>query len=250
MSSALLIIIAGSVVATSFLSGIFGMAGGLVLIGILFALLPVPEAMTLHAITQMSSNGWRGMLWVRYVRWRSVAAYFAGCLVAFGAWSIWLYVPSKPVALLLLGVTPFLARLLPEGLSPNPERISHGIVFGAISMTLLLLTGVAGPLLDTFFLGGTLTRREIIATKAVGQIFGHGLKFAYFGGLVTEAAGVDPLMAGVAIAATLIGTSAARPVLERLTDAQYRLWAARIITAIGLYYIGQGTWLLIAGGGW
>jgi hypothetical protein len=134
-------------------------------------------------------------------------------------------------------------------MSPNPERISHGIVFGAISMT-LLLTGVAGPLLDTFFLGGALSRREIVATKAVGQIFGHGLKFAYFGGLVTDAAGVDPVMAIVAVTATLIGTSAARPVLERLTDAQYRLWATRIITAVGLYYIGQGTWLILASRGW
>ena len=38
------------------------MAGGLVLIGVLLALLPLPEAMALHAITQMASNGWRGLL--------------------------------------------------------------------------------------------------------------------------------------------------------------------------------------------
>ena len=32
-------------VATSFLSGIFGMAGGMILIGVLLALLPLPQAM-------------------------------------------------------------------------------------------------------------------------------------------------------------------------------------------------------------
>ena len=51
-------------------------------------------------------------------------------------------------------------------------------------MTLLLLTGVSGPLVDTFFLGGWLNRREIVATKAVRQIFGHGAKLAYFGAIV------------------------------------------------------------------
>ena len=31
-----------------------------------------------------------------------------------------------------------------------------------------------------------------------------------------------------------------------MSDGQYRLWANRIITTIALYYIGHGSWLLIA----
>src|SRR5256885_14728726 len=50
-------------VATAFLSGLFGMAGGLILIGVLLTILPLPSAMVLHAITQMASNGWRAFLW-------------------------------------------------------------------------------------------------------------------------------------------------------------------------------------------
>src|SRR5258706_5827949 len=50
-------------VATAFLSGLFGMAGGLILIGVLLAILPLPSAMVLHAVTQMASNGWRAFLW-------------------------------------------------------------------------------------------------------------------------------------------------------------------------------------------
>ena len=56
-------------VATSLLSGVFGMAGGLVLIGVLLVLLPLPEAMALHAVTQVASNGWRAARWLRHVRW-------------------------------------------------------------------------------------------------------------------------------------------------------------------------------------
>src|ERR1051326_5235776 len=90
-------------VATAFLSGVFGMAGGLVLIGLLLALLPLPEAMALHAITQMASNGWRGLLWWRHVRWRATGFFIAGSVLALGVWTIWRWGPPKPGALLLLG---------------------------------------------------------------------------------------------------------------------------------------------------
>ena len=59
-------------VATAFLSGLFGMAGGLILIGVLLTILPLPSAMVLHAITQMASNGWRAFLWRAHIRWKPV----------------------------------------------------------------------------------------------------------------------------------------------------------------------------------
>ena len=153
-------------VATAFLSGLFGMAGGLILIGVLLALMPLPTAMVLHAITQMASNGWRAFLWRRHIRWRPVSVYLIGCAVALAVWSITRYVPDKPIALLLLGVTPFMARLTPPGLKPDPDSIWQGTFYGTICMGLMLMTGVSGPLMDTFFLGGKFDRRGIVATKA------------------------------------------------------------------------------------
>ena len=245
MPIATMILLVVTMIATAFLSGIFGMAGGLVLIGVLFALMPVPEAMALHAVTQMASNGWRGALWIKHVSWRAVAAYLGGCVIAFAAWSMLRYVPSKPVALLALGVTPFLVRLMPRNLKPDPQNFLHGGIFGTICMTLMLLTGVTGPILDTYFLGGGLERRQIVATKGICQLFGHFAKFIYFGGLVSQGAAVDPLMAGLAVAASIVGTTAARPVLERLTDTQYRTWTWYIITVIAGFYICQGLYLLL-----
>ena len=70
------------------LAGLFGMAGGLILIGVLLTILPLPSAMVLHAITQMASNGWRAFLWRSHIQWRPVAVYLIGCAVALAAWSI------------------------------------------------------------------------------------------------------------------------------------------------------------------
>ena len=245
MSVALMITLAAAMIGTAFLSGIFGMAGGLILVGILLTLLPLPEAMALHGVTQMASNGWRGLLWRRYVRWRAAGVFLAGCGLAFALWSMWRYVPPKPVALIMLGLSPFLVRLVPAGYKPNPELFAHGALFGALSMSLMLLTGVSGPLIDTYFLGGKFERREIVATKAVCQVAAHGAKLAYFGGLVEGAASVDPLMALIAVAASMAGTSLARPILERLSDTQYRRWAGHIITVIAVVYLAQGAYLLI-----
>ena len=111
MSPLAIAALCAAMVGTSFLSGIFGMAGGLILIGILFAIMPVPDAMMLHGVTQMASNGWRGLLWWRHVRWSAAVAYIVGCTAALVLWSFTRYVPSKPVALLLLGLTPFMVRL-------------------------------------------------------------------------------------------------------------------------------------------
>src|SRR5882757_4375250 len=233
-------------VATAFLSGLFGMAGGMILIGVLLALMPLPTAMVLHAITQMASNGWRAFLWRAHIRWRPVMVYLIGCAIALGAWSITRYVPDKPVALLLLGVTPFLARLMPANIKPNPDSVWQGALYGSICMGLMLMTGVSGPLLDTFFLGGNFGRREIVATKATCQVASHFTKLVYFGGIIDQAATLDPVVAGVAIAASMLGTSLARRILEAMSDAQFRTWANRLITTVAGYYILYGGWLMFA----
>jgi len=232
-------------VGTSFLSGIFGMAGGMILVGILLAIMPVPDAMVLHGVTQMASNGWRALLWMKHVRWRAVLAYVVGCSLALGVWSLARYVPSTPVALLLLGCAPFIVRVVPADLRPNPESMGQGALYGSLCMALILLTGVAGPLIDTYFLGGKLDRREIVATKAMCQIFGHAAKLVYFGGVIDQAASLDPVLAAAAILSSMAGTSLAARVLRAMTDTQFRVWATRIITAISGYYVAHGAILLV-----
>lgn len=243
MSIALTAALAVCMLATSFLSGIFGMAGGMILIGVLFLLMPVPEAMALHAVTQMAANGWRALLWWRYIRPRSAIGYLAGCLVALVLWSLFSYVPDKAVAMLLLGAMPFGVRALPARFKPDAARIDHGLLYGGICMSTMLLTGVVGPLIDTFFLGGKLDRREIVATKAFCQVAGHLAKLVYFTAFAAQAA-VDGTLMAVAIACSVVGTTAARRFLEAMSDKQFRTWTWHIVTAVSGFYVLQGFYLL------
>jgi len=70
-------------------------------------------------------------------------------------------------------------------------------------MGLMLMTGVSGPL--TFFLGARFDRRAIVATKATCQVASHFTKLIYFGGIIDQAATLEPVLAGVAIAASMLG---------------------------------------------
>ena len=70
-------------------------------------------------------------------------------------------------------------------------------------------------------------------------------KITYFGGLIDQTASLDPVMAVLAIVMSMLGTTLAARVLEKMTDTQFRLWANRVITTIAGYYVVQGGYLLV-----
>ena len=231
-------------IGTALLSGVFGMAGGLILIGVLLMIMPLPAAMVLHAVTQMASNGWRAILWWRHIVWKIMAFSVAGNLVAVALWSITLYVPDKAVALVMLGLSPFIVRAIPDRILPRTFGPAQVAGTGAMSMMLMLMTGVTGPLLDTMFLRSPLERKQIIATKAACQLFSHAFKLVYFGALIGQTGHVELWFLGVAVASSMIGTSMGKLLLERLSDTQFRAWSNRLITALASYYVGYGLVLL------
>src|SRR6476660_3029640 len=107
-SVAILLLLAVSALLTSFISGILGMAGGMILMGILLALLPLPVAMMLHGITQLASNAWRALLWRKEVDWRVVRGYFYGAMAMTLVFAVVKLVVGKPIALVVMGLTPFI----------------------------------------------------------------------------------------------------------------------------------------------
>ena len=71
------------------------------------------------------------------------------------------------------------------------------------------------------------------------------MKLLYFGALVDQVGSVEPLVAGLAVGAAMLGTVLSKKVLEAMSDTQYRRWAGHLITAISGYYVLQGSYLMI-----
>lgn len=248
MTASVMAVIGGTIVFSSFLSGIFGMAGGMILMGLLTWLLPVQAAFVTHGILQLVSNGSRAIIHRRYIKlpvlgWFALATASAALLVWALAW-----VPSKALVFLLLGLMPILIWLPKNWFAPDAARPGHAIGAGFLASALNLTSGVSGPLIDTVFVRTGLTRHEIIATKAAIQCLNHISKIILYGLLLWQAGdqGIPPLwFFFLAILLSLAGTTAGAWVLDRISDVNFKRWTAWIVTGIGAVYLFKAAQLLL-----
>jgi uncharacterized membrane protein YfcA len=237
--------LAAVAVVTSFISGIFGMAGGMLLMGFLLMMLPVPVAMVFHGMIQIAANGWRSYLWRHHINWSVVAEFGLGSVFSLVVFSSFAFVPPKWVVLMAIGATPFIALSVPQRIAPNIEARGQAFLAGAIGGALQLVSGVTGPILDIFYVRTGMSRQMNVSTKSCAQIMGHLTKVTYFGALVANPGGRDIeqwLVMAYAAAFAIVGTNLSRSVLDRLSDRQFYYWTRWVILAIGVVYIGQGVW--------
>lgn len=236
---ALHLIIGPLIVATAVLSGIFGMAGGMVLMAGLLVLLPVPAAMILHGVAQGTANGSRAWLLRDHIRWSILPAYALGAAVAFAllAWLLW--VPPRGLILIVIGAFPWLARFSTTLARLSIEDRRGALTCGFVVTLAQVLAGTSGPLLDVFYLRTRFNRFEIIASKAFTQTVGHLLKLAYYGVLI-EAVAPQASLAIAAVALATTGTWLGRQLLERLSEAAFKRWSARIVLGLGTVSIALG----------
>jgi uncharacterized membrane protein YfcA len=242
-----LALIGFTVISTSFISGLFGMAGGMILVGVLLVYFDVATAMVVFSIIQMVANGWRAVLWVRFVIWRIFFVYVVGAVIAFTAMRYVAIVPSKAAVYLGLGLMPFAIELLPVRLRPNIEWRGVPFITGVLTTIIQLLTGVGGLFLDIFFQKSMLDRKTTIATKAVTQTFSHIVRAVYFGSLVSMGDAVEVWLFAPAILLSILGTTLAAKVLERMTDVGFRAWTRRVIFAVSAVYLVRGVMLIWTG---
>jgi uncharacterized membrane protein YfcA len=232
-----------TVISTSFLSGLFGMAGGMILVGVLLIYFDVATGMVIFSIIQFVANGWRAVLWWRFVIWRIFFAYVLGAALSFAVMRYVAIVPSKAAVYLGLGVLPFAIELLPLRARPNIEWRGMPFITGVLTTVIQLLTGVGGLFLDIFFQKSMLDRKRTIATKAVTQTFSHVVRVAYFGSFVGLTDAVPLWTYLPAIALSIAGTSLAALVLERMTDVGFRQWTRRVIFVVSAVYLVRGVML-------
>jgi uncharacterized membrane protein YfcA len=245
LGSLALSVIAVTILATSFISGIFGMAGGLVLLGVLLVFLDVAPAMVLFGAVQIVSNGWRSALWLRHVNWSIVWRYLVGSTLMFLMLRSVSVLPSKATLYIGLGLIPFVADLLPKRLTPDITRPGAPYICGAFILTLQLMAGAAGHILDIFFQKSRLDRRTIVGTKAVTQVTGHLYRIAYFGSFeFAFDTGIAWWAYGAALVLSVAGTSLAAPVLLRMSDVGFRAWSRRLTMSIASVYLAWGLWLI------
>jgi len=240
--------IAAASFSGAFLSGIFGMAGGQIVLAVLLYFLPVSAAMTMFSALMFSGGAWRAGLWRKHIDWSIAVRYIAGSMVGMGLMLLIMFVPSKPVVYLGLGLTPFIGDLLPKDWRPDISKRGMGLLCGFIAMVLQIAVGGAGNVLDMFFQNSPLTRYAIVATKAFTLLFSQLMRFLYFGTAALDSGEHLPVtLFAISVLLTFAGGSAAVGLLNRLTDDSFRKWTKWLIYGMSVIYVGRGLWLLWTG---
>jgi uncharacterized protein len=250
MPGSVIAIILAATLITATISGIFGMAGGLLLMGVLAAFTPVATAMVLHGFIQIISNFSRAAFLWKHISWPIIGRYALGvgaavALIALIAWR-----PTQPEVFVMLGLTAMLVWIPKKAVEINVERRGQAELCGFLVQTLNTIAGVAGPLLDLFFVKTLLPRQTVVATKAATQVLAHAVKIAFWGlPLIsmlqsTEQqahAGFPPLwVLAAVIPLSLAGTWLGGRVLDRMTDVSFREWTKWIVAMIGVVYLARG----------
>lgn len=229
ISLGVMIFIAAISFATSMLSAVVGMAGGIVLLACMLLFLDPLVAIPIHGFIQLISNGSRAFIQRRHVRWDITWRY--GAFLIPGAWfglQIALGVP-RTLMRALIGVFVMLATWLPIHKSASASaatKTRRFLVLGGVAGMLNMLVGAVGPLIAPFFLSLGLARQEIVGTKAMCQSIGHLVKLLLFG------------MAGFAFLAylhlyammvpmVLLGTWVGSRILDRVSE-QLFVWIYKI----------------------
>jgi uncharacterized membrane protein YfcA len=235
---------------TAALSGVFGMAGGLMLKGAIALVLPVSATFVTHGLLQLVANGWRAILHRRHLAWRIVAIYAAGALAAGLIMAAIAVEPTKATLFLLMGIVPGILWIPQRWMRLDAGRIPDALLCGLSVTGLNLTAGVAGPLLDVFFVRTELTRHQIVATKAATQVFSHLAKIVVYGAPLIAAGGkgMPPWWVfAFAVPLSMAGTVVGGMVLERMSDVHFKRLSRLIVTATGLVYLVGAAQLYLRG---
>lgn len=233
--------IAAAAFLTATLSGVAGIGGGTILIGIFYALGFAPAvAVPLHAAVQLVSNASRTLAYLHHVEWRAAGWFLLGALPAPFVIAPFV-LQANPHVLSLLMAALVAASLLPErkramALSQRNAMISAGVLNGSLGMFI----GATGLVIGRLFLRPEWRKERVIGTLALCQALGHAAKIAGFATLGLSALARLDVLAPLLIA-TVLGTLAGRAlhahVSEKLFQNIFRL--ILLVLAVKLAYEGM-----------
>ena len=231
---------------TAALSGVAGIGGGTILIGVLYALGLAPTvAVPLHAAVQFVSNLSRTIAYLKHVEWRA-----AGWFLLTAAPLPFLVAPFVAAAnvnfvlLLLAGL--ILVSLVPtkdggEPLKPVPSFLLAGFLNGTLGM----FVSATGLFIGRLFLRPEWSKETVIATLAMTQTLGHLLRvlgYATVGFAVSER--LDLLVP--LVLAVIAGTFAGKLLNKHLDEARFRALFKAILAVLSLKLIYDGVTGLMA----
>lgn len=218
---------------TSALSGVAGLGGGTILIGVIYALGLAPiEAIPLFAAVQLISNLTRTAAYVRHVEWRAAGWFLLAAIPATALLAPFAAQVNVHVIQLILAALIAISLLPSQTAKPLPPRVAF-VAAGAANGALGMFVGATGLFVGRLFLRPEWPKQKVVATLALTQVFGHGLRVIAYG-VVGFSAFTKPLVLLPVCASVIIGTLLGKQLNGRLSEAAFRTLFQGILIALTL----------------
>ena len=230
--------------ATSVLSAVVGMAGGITLLAVMLLFLDPLVVIPVHGAIQLVSNSSRAVIQRDHLRWDIIARYGA-LLLPMGFVGLLLVRQLPPEATkAIIGAFVLLATWRPNALllGTHPERSDPGrrffVLGGAVGLVNIAI-GATGPLIAPFFLGLGLDRFELIGTKPASP---KTMSLARCPNVWQAALVFDAhwLTLATMIPMVVAGTWAGSRLLHRVSEAHFVVLYKSVLTLIALRLVIGG----------
>jgi uncharacterized membrane protein YfcA len=245
--------------ATSAVSGMLGMAGGILLLAVMFAFLDHAQAIPVHACVQLVSNSTRLLAFFRQIDWPAVGRFVAGAApgaVIGGIIYYYLGTPpeAEPYLKMIVGLYVLTVTFLPKPKKREDERTLKGFAgIGVVAGAAALTVGAVGPLIAPIFARCGFVKERLVATKAVCQAILHVGKLPVFiiAGSMGKFAAFDFQQLGLLVlimcAMVIPGTLIGKRLLKGVSDDLFRKLYTVALVAAGLkVFLYDGVWPLLS----
>lgn len=229
---------------TSALSGVAGLGGGTILIGVIYAMGLAPvEAIPLFAAVQLVSNLTRTVAYVKHVEWRATGWFLLACIPATLVLAPFAAQVSVHVIQLILALLIAVSLLPSPQQKPLPQRTAF-VMAGAANGALGMFVGATGLFVGRLFLRPEWPKQKVVATLALTQVFGHGLRVIAYG-LAGFSVFAKPQLLLPVCASVVLGTLIGKQLNGKLSEAAFRklFQGILVVLTLKLAYDGlRGLW--------
>jgi uncharacterized protein len=225
---------------TSALTAAFGLGGGVALLALMGAFMPVASLIPVHGVVQLGSNSGRAYVLRKEIVWSALVPFLAGAIIgALAGTFIVIQLPDAPMKI-ALGL--FILFVIWVKLPPFDALGRHTLSIAGVAVAFLsMLFGASGPLMAAFFERAFSNRKQMVATSGAAMITVHGLKTIAF-----ATAGFAFAPFAVLIVAMIIsgyaGTKFGAGLLAAMPERVFRIGLRVLITIMALDLIRRGIW--------